>query len=125
VPEQQQWVLGGISSLHAYVPGVAVGDSGLLLRLSGERVLLDHARWNLRLRGFLEYGAARYAQDEAPRPAGGTQALADAGAEVVLGCKPYLEMALTAAAPWFDQGVQPSVLSETRSHFFFRLTARF
>src|SRR5690606_4673206 len=33
VPEQSQWVLGGVDALHAWLPGVAVGDSGALVLL--------------------------------------------------------------------------------------------
>lgn len=125
VPEQQQWVLGGIGNLHAYVPGVAVGDSGALFRAVGERGVFDTQHWSLRLRGFVEYGAAQYTEDVAGRPAGDLQSLADAGAELVAAYKPFLELALTAAAPIYDDGVNETAREDARSDFFFRITAKF
>lgn len=34
LPEQQQWVMGGQGNVEAFLPGLAVGDSGALLRLA-------------------------------------------------------------------------------------------
>ena len=125
VPEQQQWVLGGIGNLHAYVPGVVVGDRGALVRAVGERGLFDTQNWSLKLRGFVEYGASQYSEDVPGRPSGDLQSLADAGAELVAGYKPFLELALTAAAPIYDDGVNKAARDDARSDFFFRITAKF
>lgn len=125
VPEQQQWIVGGNGSLYAYVPGVAVGDRGALVRLVGEYASVSAYTITFKPRVFVEFAAAEYAEEFADRPTDGVQTVTDAGAEVVLGFRPWLETALVAAIPLQDSGISQRTLDEARSNFFFRLTAKF
>lgn len=125
VPEQQQWIVGGIGNLHAYVPGVAVGDRGLLARVVGEYAAVTFYTVSFKPRAFVEFAAAEYSEDFADRPTDGVQSVADVGAELVVGFRPWLESALTAAVPVHDSGISERTLDDARSDFFFRLTAKF
>ncbi len=126
VPEQQQWIVGGIGNLHAYVPGVAIGDRGLLARLVGEysAINFEAYRISLKPRVFAEFAAAEFSQAAAGLPEG-VQSLSDIGAELVLGIGPYLETALTGAFPLHDSGIARQVRDDARADFFFRFTAKF
>lgn len=124
VPEQQQSIVGGIGNLHAYVPGVALGDRGLLARLVGEYAPRTFYTVSFKPRVFLEFGAAQYSEKSSGRP-DGVQALTDVGAEVVIGFRPWLEAALATALPLQDSGVSRQVRDDARADLFFRLTSRF
>jgi len=124
VPEQQQSIVGGIGNLHAYVPGVALGDRGLQARAIVEHTPFNFGSIVLKPRLFLEFGAAEYArQSVGGRP--GTQALSDIGTEVALGIGPWLELSLAAALPLHDAGVPRQVRDDARADLFFRLNTRF
>ena len=124
VPEQQQSIVGGIGNLHAYVPGVALGDRGLLVRLVGEYAPHTFYTVSFKPRVFLEFGAAEYSEKASGRP-DGVQALTDIGAEVVIGFRPWLEAALAAALPLQSSGVAKQVRDDARADLLFRLTSRF
>jgi len=126
VPELQQWVVGGVGNLHAYVPGVALGDRGGLSRLVLEHrgLVIERYTATLKPRLFVEGAAAEYHRPATGLP-GGVQALADAGGEVVLGVGRAFEASLAAALPIGDDGVPQSVRDAARADFFFRLTAKF
>ena len=124
VPEQQQSIVGGIGNLHAYVPGVALGDRGLLARGIAEHAPFTFYTVSFKPRVFLEFGAAEYAQRSAGRPEG-VQALADIGTEVVIGFRPWLEAAFSAALPLQDSGVATQVRDDARADLLFRLTTKF
>lgn len=125
VPEQQQWIVGGIGNLHAYVPGVAVGDRGLLARVVGEYKGISVHGISIKPRAFVEFAAAEYTDDAGGLLPGDVQTLTDIGGEVVIGLQPWLETALTAAAPVQHANVSKQVRDDARSDFFFRLTAKF
>ena len=60
LPEYQQWVLGGVNNLTAYLPGTIVGDSGYLTRLSAESPTWQPWLFTVSGKAFIEHGAARY-----------------------------------------------------------------
>jgi len=60
LPEYQQWVLGGLNNLTAYLPGTIVGDSGYLTRLSAQSPNWHPGPFTISGKAFVEYGAARY-----------------------------------------------------------------
>lgn len=124
VPEQQQWIVGGIGNLQAYVPGVAIGDRGLLLRAVAEYKPAIYDLFSIKPRVFAEFAAAEYAETVNGVPKG-VRSLSDVGAELVIGFGPYLETALTAALPLSDHGVARQLRDDARADFFFRLTAKF
>lgn len=79
VPQQQQWVLGGMATLSAYLPGVLVGDSGYFGLINYEHVAATNFA---KLTGsvFAEYGAAWY--ENVSGSLGDTRSIADAGVRV-------------------------------------------
>lgn len=124
VPEQQQWIVGGIGNLHAYVPGVALGDRGVLVRMVGEYTPYTYSIITVKPRAFVEFAAAEFA-----KPVAGVsddvQSLSDVGAELVVGIGPFIETAVTAALPIQHSGVSKQARDDARADFFFRLTAKF
>jgi hypothetical protein len=76
VPQQQQWVLGGMSSISAYLPGVLVGDSGYHGLVNYEYSFpLNFAK--ITTSAFAEYGAAWY--ENVSGDLGDERSIADAG----------------------------------------------
>ncbi len=124
VPEQQQWVVGGVGSLHAYVPGVVIGDRGLAARLVGEAPSWTLGSFTLKSRLFLEWGAAEYSNAVPGQPQG-RQSVSDVGGELVLGLGPFFETALAAAMPLHDSGINRQTRDDARADFLFRLSAKF
>lgn len=124
VPEQQQWIVGGVGNMHAYVPGVAVGDRGLLVRMAGEYKVPTYYGVEFKPKLFVEFGVAEYSNTFGVLP-GGAQTLTDIGAELTIGLTPWLETALTAAVPLQHGNVDKATRDNARSDFFFRLTAKF
>ncbi|MGC9271674.1 ShlB/FhaC/HecB family hemolysin secretion/activation protein [Acidiphilium sp.] len=82
LPQNQQWVLGGIGSLSAWSPAIIVGDSGILNRAVLQSPTRSLGRWTASAQAFVEQGAAasRYTPPSTPAWTG----LADAGLGVSL-----------------------------------------
>jgi hypothetical protein len=76
VPQQQQWVLGGISSISAYLPGVLAGDSGYFGVVNYEHQI-DLSGLKITGSVFAEYGVAWY--ENVSGTAGDERSIADAG----------------------------------------------
>ncbi|WP_028079648.1 ShlB/FhaC/HecB family hemolysin secretion/activation protein [Solimonas soli] len=120
LPEQSQWVLGGIDNVAAYLPGIAVGDSGAYASLD-----LQYAGWRvadlqLKPRVFAEYGYSRLAND-AGLPA---IQLADVGAELRANWR-FAEASLAAAMPVQHSGVADDLRRRSEANLLFRVAARF
>lgn len=91
VPEQSQWVLGGLSNIASYLLGVAVGDAGGLARLQLDYKLFGKdERYTVVPRAFVEYGYARDEHAQAGLP-GGTPTIADAGVELAVSYSSWLD----------------------------------
>lgn len=120
VPEQNQWVLGGAGSLSAYLPGVAVGDSGLLVRSVTEyRGLPEVYGLQLTPRGFVEFASTRLENG------GVTQRAADIGAEVNVRVYSWLEAAVAYAEPLEKRNIPVAAQDAADANLYFRLNARF
>jgi len=122
LPQQQQYVLGGVDNLSAWLPGVAIGDQGYYLRLQSEWRFAAGS-WVLAPRVFTEYGSARLQQARSIRTA--RQTLAAVGAEMVVSHAGWLEASLLAATPVLDRGVTEDVLRAAEADMFFRITVRY
>ncbi|HEX4872817.1 MAG TPA: ShlB/FhaC/HecB family hemolysin secretion/activation protein [Nevskiaceae bacterium] len=126
LPEQNQWVIGGVGNAQAYLPGVAVGDQGALARLQVDYQLGEFAGVTLRPRVFAEFAMAEYAEPEATfGEPGERQELSDAGVELGLAWGPHLEAAISAAESLSEKGIPEAALNAADANYFFRLTARF
>lgn len=123
VPEQSQWVLGGVDALAAWLPGIAVGDSGSLARLQLSH-LETPAPFDIELIPgvFVEYGRARF---EPPDPVGRTAELADIGtfldARHPLGIRARASVARGIA----DSGIDRDALARAQATFHFSIAVSF
>ena len=133
LPQQEQFVIGGPASLHAYNAGVGVGDRGENLRLStewrgtGDSWIVSH---QLRPRLFAEYGSATSSHGApAPLPgapgAAATVSLADVGADVELHLTPWLAGTLSVAQSVYDHGGNYSPDGLAKRYVFFHLAAKY
>jgi hemolysin activation/secretion protein len=125
VPEQQQFVLGGLGNLTSALPGVVIGDKGYLARAYSEIRLPVTQNWELRPKIFVEQGAARYADPTtANAQIDGTQSLTDAGLEVGIKFGQYVDASL-AYAKGFNKKDIPLVTKEaTDADLFFRISIK-
>lgn len=124
VPEQQQFVLGGVGNLHASLPGLAVGDSGGLARLQWQPTDRQWLGVIGKLKVFAEYG---YAQFETDRGGRSTQqrSQSDVGLEVT-GEFPYgWTLAATYASVISESGIDEQAAEDAEADFFFRLRKTF
>ncbi len=123
LPQQQQFVLGGISTLSAYLPAVLVGDSGTYTRLS-----LEGSGWELwgatfKPSLFVEHGQAWY--ENAGGDAADTRSISDGGVRLVADLGWQTEMELVAAAPISESNIDQAVLDEAEADFYWKLKKTF
>ncbi|WP_373082198.1 hypothetical protein [Zhongshania sp.] len=118
LPQQQQFVLGGMNSMSAYLPGVLIGDDGYFFHLSanGKHQWLGFA-WESSL--FAEYAATRFKNTRGELST--NQSLADAGFRLALKPGYGFETELLAAVPVMDDVVDESRLAALEADFFWRL----
>lgn len=126
VPEQSQWVLGGLDNLAGYLPGVAVGDSGGLLR--GTVSYFDIPQLfgvELVPSVFVEYGYARFERPVTGIAPRGTVELADAGAQLDLRWRHWLRGRIAIARGIGDSGIDQAALDDSEANFYFNLRVSF
>lgn len=124
LPSYQQWVLGGLNNLTAYLPGTVVGDRGYLGRFSLQGPLWKAGPVQLRPSVFVEHGAARYSFIPTNSPT--WQELSDVGASVSLAIPGAKTSAIFAyAKPIGSQGVTETVRRGQQAHVFFYLQTSF
>ena len=119
VPQQQQWVLGGMGSLSAYLPGTLVGDTGYFARLYLERSALDMSFIKLAPSIFLEGGSAEF--EDASGNAGDRRSVVDAGIKLASELGAGFSLEVIAAVPLSDSNLDSDFLEENESDAFFRL----
>ena len=126
VPEQSQWVLGGVGYLDAYLPGVAIGDSGGLLRV--ELNHLETSPW-LGIEWipgiFAEYGYARFERPLPDLRPAGTAEIRDAGARVDMLYARWLRASLSIARGFGESGIGDGDLDRNKANFQFSVSASF
>ncbi|MBW9255504.1 ShlB/FhaC/HecB family hemolysin secretion/activation protein [Acidithiobacillus ferriphilus] len=121
VPFTQQYALGGLGNLSAWLPGVSMGDRGALLRmvLASPTTSFDNSG-KLGFSAFYEAGASTYLVGANSQ--GVNAFLSDVGiganftlrnAQLVLGC----------AEPVAASGVNPVLLNSMRSYLSVNLSA--
>lgn len=118
VPQQAQWVLGGANSLVAYLPGVAIGDSGLNSAVTLQYETAEFADFRLQFRLFGEYGNARFDGEE-------TVSLADLGAEIILRWRKTLRASIASAVPIADRNIDRQQRKDAEANLVFSLKASF
>lgn len=120
VPEQQQWVLGGFGSLTSYLPGVAVGDTGYLLRLVGELGAYEYAGVSFKPRAFVESGGTTFENIDA-----GSPMLADVGVQVDAAWQDWVEASVGYAESVADSDVSELTLDQADANVYFRVAIKF
>lgn len=127
LPQQQQFVIGGPTSLHAYLVGAGVGDRGeaasLALEWKGDDGGLAQ-RLGLRPRLFVEYASATHRQHALGEPAG-TVRLADAGAALDFSPVKYVVASFSIGRPILKRGAQDSPDQLQSRLMYFQLAASF
>lgn len=122
VPQQEQYVLGGMDRMRAYLPGVLIGDSGYHARLS----LAGNSRKAMQFQViptlFVERGDVWF--ENAEGQAGKTRSLADAGLRVQIFFGDAGDLELVMARPLKSRNVPDDVLDESEVDFFARLKFR-
>ncbi|WP_428310068.1 ShlB/FhaC/HecB family hemolysin secretion/activation protein [Hydrocarboniphaga sp.] len=121
LPVEEQWVLGGADGVQAFLPGVAVGDSGAIAKLALERNSGQLGALRLRIGVFSEYGYAKFSDAGAAVDA---QSVADIGIALRASLR-HVEASVSAAEPVHDSGIPQSVVDDARSRLLFRLKAMF
>lgn len=127
LPEQQQWVMGGIGNVEAFLPGVAAGDSGGLARLFLQQPFTMLGML-VTPRVFAEYGYAKLENPfEAPFVAvaqsGATQSVADAGVSLAVRVTSWLETRLSYAESFHEKNVVDAAQDATDANMFFSVAA--
>lgn len=124
LPSYQQWVLGGINNLTAYLPGTVAGDRGYLARFTAQAPVWTLGPVKLAPSLFVEHGSSRFAF--IPHGAPVWQRLTDAGAALSVGVPvAHLSATLAWAKPMDAYNVAPATSHGQRSHLFFYLNAGF
>ena len=123
VPEQQQWVLGGLGNLTSALPGVAVGDKGYLARGFTEVTVPLMAGLELRPRAFVEYGAAKFAKPQGTQPTE-TQSLTDAGLELGVKFTQLIDATVSYAKSFNDKGVTQQTKDASDARLYFRISVK-
>jgi len=125
VPEQQQWVLGGMGNLTSSLPGVVVGDKGYLGRLYTEVTLPIGAGLELRPKVFVERGAATYSHpNTALQQVDGAQSLTDAGLEVGVKFNQLIDASVGYAKSFNDKNITDATKDATDAHLYFRVSVK-
>jgi hypothetical protein len=118
LPQQRQWVLGGGSSLSAWLPGTLVGDDGVHASMAIQRQY-EWRDLTLTPALFVEYGAARF--NDTDDELGEWQNLADAGLGVSLEMPYGLSSHWVAALPLADDVDDEARLDSKEVDFYWSL----
>lgn len=122
LPQQQQFVLGGMNTLSAYLPGVLVGDEGYYINACLEKTFT----WNeykISPSVFAEYGASWF--NNTNSEFGDTQSIADAGVRLRIEFTDYLFTEFVAALPIYDDVANSDELNALEADFFWRVRFTF
>lgn len=124
LPSYEQWVLGGLNNLSAWVPGTITGDRGYLGRLVGQGPEWHAGAVRLRPSAFVEHGASRFSYIAPQAPV--WQSLTDVGVSLNMDLPvAHTSGILAFAKPIGWNNVSQSLRDSQRAHVFFYLQAAF
>ncbi len=123
LPQQKQFVLGGMSTLSAYLPGTLIGDTGTYARVKFERDSVDVFGLDLTPAIFVEYGQAQF--ENVDGDFGETRSLTDAGVSFDSDLGWGLNMAFVAAAPVSERNINEAALEDLEVDFYWKLSKSF
>lgn len=116
LPQQQQWVLGGINSISSHLPGVIVGDSGLFAKIGLNHKLANTDSFELTGGVFAEYGEANF--EDASGPDGDTVSISDIGIRLTAKFQDTFEVNLVVADSISEKNLSDTFLEQTEADFF-------
>lgn len=123
LPQQQQFVLGGMDSLSAYLPGVLVGDTGAYSLVSLDGNGWDFWGINVVPSLFVEYGRVRF--ENAGGDPGEARSVSDGGLRLKADLGWQTSMEFVAAEPISENNIDKAALEEREVDFFWKLKKRF
>ncbi|MGJ8686524.1 MAG: ShlB/FhaC/HecB family hemolysin secretion/activation protein [Spongiibacteraceae bacterium] len=118
VPQQQQWVLGGVGSMSAYLPGILAGDSGYFTKFTFAHKT-EVAGIKLTASAFAEHGTAWF--ENADGAAGDERNITDAGVRLQATLLAEIELEAVVARNIADDGIAQSVLDAAEADFYITL----
>jgi hypothetical protein len=116
LPQQEQWVLGGMGALSAYLPGVMAGDSGYFITTDFTHKFTVGGL-DLSAAIFAEYGAAQF--ENATGTAGDERSIADMGLRLNAQLGWGVTVDAVAATPLTDDGFDESQELDTLEADFY------
>lgn len=127
LPQQQQWVLGGVDRLSAYLPGVLVGDTGYHVDVSYKH-LWELGAFTVTGAVFAEYGSAQYENASGmlgTADLGSEASIADAGIRATATMGEWLEVRAVIAESISDDNIDEQTLERAEADFFVVVKAIF
>lgn len=123
LPENSQWVMGGVGNVATSLPGVASGDSGALLRMSVQYDTWDvfGPDWEFVPSVFAEYGYSKFENQLGGLLPGGTPAVSDVGVEATLKWNTLVAFRLTYAEKISDENLSDATLQQSDANVYFNL----
>ncbi len=116
LPQQQQWVLGGVNSISSHLPGVVVGDSGMFARLGLNHQLASADGFKFMAGIFAEYGEANF--EDASGADGDTVSISDIGIRLSAKFSDTLEINLVVADSISEKNLSDAFLERNEADFF-------
>jgi hemolysin activation/secretion protein len=124
LPQNQQWVLGGLGNLTAWLPSVLVGDSGMLARASVYSPPWAWGDFSVTGSAFVEAGVVASRVTPVGTPV--SRGLADAGLSLTGSLKPGTSATLAYALPVASRNLDQKALDRLdRAYLYFNLSQSF
>lgn len=123
LPQQQQYVLGGMELISAYLPGVLIGDTGSYGRFSFEGINLEINGTVVTPSIFAEHGQTRF--EDAGGVFDDTRVIQDAGLRLNLKFASDLDMDMVVTESLTDKNIPEETLKQARAEFFWRVRKTF
>lgn len=125
LPEAEEWLLGGMDRLNAWLPGVAVGDRGYFARAQFSTPTWAPAwlgpAWGLEFITAYEQGQTEFVRADGAGSFGRAR-LADVAVGVNVVTESPWKLELRSARPVMDKGLDPDYLRSQEVDVFLRVT---
>lgn len=121
LPEAEEWVLGGMDRLNAWLPGVAVGDQGYYARAQYSTPTWTLSNWGLEFITAYEHGQTEFVRADGEGSFGRARLANVAVGVNVLTESPW-KLELRGARPVMDEGLNADYLRSQEVDFFLRVS---
>lgn len=116
VPQLQQYTLGGMSQLSAFLPGVLVGDSGAYGKL--EFVISPSGESNFKIIPSLFIEAGETSSENTNKDLAKKKSISDAGARVTIAIGKHIQLEVSSATLLQHDNISQAHLDEYKMDFF-------